>query len=147
MFARSGHVLRERVAMQYRMIQRCREAFSIRMMCRCVRVSSSGYYGWATRPPSTRAQEHARLLVRIHQLPADQDGVVGSRRIWEDLRYAGARCGRHRVARLMRWAGLHGGAAATAVAHEAHRSPSPRHAESSEPRLHRGSPQHQMGDG
>ena len=110
------------------------------MMCRCVRVSSSGYYGWATRPPSTRAQEHARLLVRIHQLPADQDGVVGSRRIWEDLRYAGARCGRHRVARLMRWAGLHGGAAATAVAHEAHRSPSPRHAESSEPRLHRGSP-------
>ena len=94
--------------MKYRMIQRCRESFSIRMMCRCLRVSSSGYYGWATRPPSTRAQENARLLVRIHQLHADQDGVVGSRRIWEDLRYAGERCGRHRVARLMRWAGLQG---------------------------------------
>jgi transposase-like protein len=44
-FARSGHVLRERIAMKYRMIQRCREAFPIRLMCRCLRVSVSGYYG------------------------------------------------------------------------------------------------------
>ena len=90
------------------MIQRCRTAFSIRMMCRCLRVSSSGYYGWVTRLPSGRAQENARLLGRIHQLHAEQDGVVGSPRIWEDLRYAGERCGRHRVARLMRRAGLYG---------------------------------------
>jgi putative transposase len=94
--------------MKYRMIQRCRAAFPIRMMCRCLRVSSSGYYGWVTRPPSGRAQENARLLGRIHQLYAEQDGVVGSPRIWEDLRYAGERCGRHRVARLMRRAGLQG---------------------------------------
>ncbi len=94
--------------MKYRMIPRCREAFPIRMMCRCLRVSSSGYYGWVTRPLSGRAQENARLLVRIHQLHADQDGIVGSPRIWEDLRDAGERCGRHRVARLMRWAGLQG---------------------------------------
>ena len=94
--------------MKYRMIQRCRDMFSIRMMCRCLRVSPSGYYGWVTRPPSGRAQENARLLTRIRQLHADQDGVVGSPRIWEDLRDAGERCGRHRVARLMRRAGLQG---------------------------------------
>lgn len=41
-------------------------------------------------------------------LHADQDGVVGSPRIWEDLRYAEERCGRHRVARLMRRARLYG---------------------------------------
>ena len=64
-FARSGSVLRESVAMKYRMIQRCRTAFPIRMMCRCLRVSSSGYYGWVSRPPSARAQENARLLARI----------------------------------------------------------------------------------
>jgi hypothetical protein len=91
--------------MKYRMIQRCRDAFPIRMMCRCLRVSPSGYYGWVTRPPSGRAQENARLLARIRTLHADHDGVVGSPRIWEDLRYAGERCGRHRVARLMRCAG------------------------------------------
>jgi len=71
-------------------------------------VSPSGYYGWATRPPSPRAQANARLLTQIRQLHADHDGVVGSPRIWEDLRYAGERCGRHRVARLMRRAGLQG---------------------------------------
>ena len=94
--------------MKYRMIQRCRDAFPIRLMCRCLRVSPSGYYGWVIRAPSARAQENTRLLTRIRQLHADHDGVVGSPRIWEDLRYAGERCGRHRVARLMRRAGLQG---------------------------------------
>ena len=65
-------------------------AFPIRMMCRCLRVSSSGYYGWATRAPSAHTQENARLLTRIRALHADQDGIVGSPRIWEDLRYAGS---------------------------------------------------------
>ena len=55
-------------------------------------------------PPSGRAQENARLLLRIRALYA----VVGSPRIWEDLRDVGERCGRHRVARLMRRAGLRG---------------------------------------
>ena len=94
--------------MKYRMIPRCRTAFPIRMMCRCLRVSPSGYYGWVTRPPSGRAQEHARLLARIRARHADHAEVVGNPRIWEDLRYAGERCGRHRVARLMRRAGLPG---------------------------------------
>ena len=114
-------------------------------MCRCLRVSPSGYYGWATRPPSARAQENARLLARIRQLHADQDGVVGSPRIWEDLRYAGERCGRHRVARLMRRAGLTGRAAAAAVAEEALGGSSRRDAESSGAGLHGHRPQHQMG--
>ena len=78
--------------MTYRMIPRCRDASPIRLMCRSLRVSPSGYYGWATRWPSGRARENARLLARIRQLHADQDGVVGSPRIWEDLRYAGERC-------------------------------------------------------
>jgi putative transposase len=94
--------------MKYRMIERCREGFPIRLMCRCLRVSVSGYYGWATRPPSRQAQEDARLLTQIQSLHMASDGVSGSPRIWEDLRYAGERCGRHRVARLMRRAGLRG---------------------------------------
>jgi putative transposase len=94
--------------MKYRMIQRCRDAFPIRMMCRCLRVSASGYYGWSTRQPSARARDNARLLERIRALHADSDGVLGSPRIWEDLRYEGERCGRHRVARLMRSADLRG---------------------------------------
>jgi putative transposase len=52
-------------------------AFPIRLMCRCLRVSPSGYYGWVTRPPGIRAQENAWLLARIHVLHADHDCVVG----------------------------------------------------------------------
>ncbi len=99
---------RESVEVKFRMIQRCRDAFPIRLMCRCLRVSASGYYNWAGRVPSARSQENARLLTRIWQLHADSDGVIGRPQIWEDLRYAGERCGRHRVARLMRRAGLRG---------------------------------------
>ena len=94
--------------MKFQMIQRCRDMFPIRLMCRCLRVSPSGYYGWPTRPASSRAQENRRLLARIRHLHREHDGVVGSPRIWEELRYAGEQCGRHRVARLMRRAGLQG---------------------------------------
>lgn len=94
--------------MKYRMIQRCRHAFPIRLMCRCLRVSASGYYGWTTRRPSARTTENARLVQRMRDLHTEHDGVIGSPRMWEELRYAGERCGRHRVARLMRHAGLQG---------------------------------------
>jgi putative transposase len=44
----------------------------------------------------------------MRALHTEHDGVIGSPRMWEELRYAGERCGRHRVARLMRRAGLQG---------------------------------------
>ena len=57
---------------------------------------------------SALAKDNARLLARIEQLHADSDGVKGSPRIWEDLRYEGESCGKNRVARLMREASLQG---------------------------------------
>lgn len=90
------------------MIERCREAFPVRMMCRCLRVSAGGYYDWRGRPPSDRAVDNKRLLERIQELHTESDGVKGSPRIWEDLRYEGEPCGQNRVARLMRKADLQG---------------------------------------
>lgn len=90
------------------MIERCREAFPVRMMCRCLRVSSSGYYGWRERPPSTRTLDNLRLLRRIETLHTDSDGVLGAGRIWEDLRFDGETCGFNRVARLMKISNLQG---------------------------------------
>ena len=88
--------------MKYRMIERCREAFPLRMMCRCLKVSPSGYYGWCRRPPSARAQANEALLHRIKTLHEESDGVAGAPRIWEDLQYAGVSCSKNRIARLMR---------------------------------------------
>lgn len=90
------------------MIERCREAFPIRMMCRCLDVSPSGFYDWRDRPMSARAIDNRRLLTRIEALHAESDGVLGAGRIWEDLRFDGETASFNRVARLMHKQGLRG---------------------------------------
>lgn len=90
------------------MIDRCRGTFPIRMMCRHLEVSPSGYYDWHGRPPSPRAQANEQLLHRIKALHAASDGVLGRRRIHEDLRDEGEACSVNRVGRLMHQADLHG---------------------------------------
>jgi len=90
------------------MIECCRDAYPVRLMCRCLEVSPSGYYGWRDRPLSGQAKENERLLGRIKTLHAESDGVKGSGRIWDDLRYAGEFCGKHRVARLMQRSSIQG---------------------------------------
>lgn len=84
------------------MIDRCREVFPVRLMCRCLRVSASGYYGWRDRPLSRREKENQQLISRIRILHRESDGVLGGPRMHEALRYEGKACSRNRVARLMR---------------------------------------------
>jgi hypothetical protein len=57
---------------------------------------------------SERAKDNARLLDRIRTLHAESDGVLGSPRICEDLRFEGEGCSRNRVARLMRLNAIRG---------------------------------------
>ena len=44
------------------MVEGCRGSFPIRMMCRSLKISPSGYYDWRERPLSARAQDNDRLL-------------------------------------------------------------------------------------
>ncbi len=82
---------------------------SIKLMCRVLEVSRSGYHAWARRPPSPRAVEDARLTARIRELHTLRRKVYGSPRIWADLVVDdGEQIGRKRVERLMRQAGLSG---------------------------------------
>jgi putative transposase len=90
------------------MIERCRDAFPITMMCRLLKVSPSGFYDWHHRKPCQRQQDNARLLRNIKSLHKESDGVFGSPRIWEELRYQGETCGLNRVARLMQNAEIKG---------------------------------------
>ena len=53
------------------MIQRCRNEYPVQLMCRCLKVSASGYYAWQDREPSPRSQENARLVRRIQGEPAE----------------------------------------------------------------------------
>lgn len=53
-------------------------------------------------PQSRRAIEDGRILKKIRTSYQASDGVYGSPRIHRDIREDGERCGKHRVARLMR---------------------------------------------
>lgn len=83
------------------MIQRCRNEYPVRLMCRCLKVSASGYYAWQDREPSARAQENARLVKRIREIHEDSRGVIGAPRMHEDLLDEGEVVSLNRVARLM----------------------------------------------
>ena len=82
--------------------------FSVRLMCRVLDVSSSGFYAWRRRRPSPRAQQDAVLTQKIEAAHLFSRGTYGAPRIHEDLREQGYRVGRKRIARLMRAAGLVG---------------------------------------
>lgn len=77
-------------------------------MCRCLKVSTSGFHAWCTRPTSARMNDNQRLLVRIRQHHAASDGVMGMPRMHEALLYEGERASPNRVARLMAKDGLFG---------------------------------------
>lgn len=94
--------------MKYQTIRRCRTEYPVGLMCRCLNVSTSGFYDWVKRAPSLRAQYNQRLLVRIREIHAESDGVLGSPRMHEHLRYEGESASLNRVARLMSDDGLYG---------------------------------------
>ena len=87
--------------MRYAVIARHHD-YPVRLMCRLLRVSPSGYYAWRGRSPSRRAVANARLVGAIRDIHAASDGVYGSPKIWDELVQRGESCGIHRVARLMR---------------------------------------------
>lgn len=85
-----------------------RAAHSVPTMCRVLGVSASGYYAWQQRGASARQQQDQRLVERIRTAHRQSRGTYGTPRIHRDLRAAGLRVGRKRVARLLKQAGLRG---------------------------------------
>ena len=77
-------------------------------MCRILKVSKSGFYGWKDRPPSARARADAVLSEKITRIHTDSRQTYGAPRVHFELRTLGVRCARKRVARLMRRSGLFG---------------------------------------
>jgi putative transposase len=75
-------------------------------LCHTLEVHPSGYYEWLHHPQSPREREDQRLTVSIKQFWLESGGHSGYRNIYEDLAEARIACGRDRVLRLMRAAGL-----------------------------------------
>jgi putative transposase len=65
-----------------------------------------GYYAWRKREPSQRQRDNERLSEQIRQAYEQGRQIYGSPRVHAELRAHGIICGKHRVERLMRQAGL-----------------------------------------
>jgi putative transposase len=83
--------------------------YPTRLLCRVLGVCPSGFYAWRRRAQSgSRSQQNAQLLQAVSQIHSDSRQTYGSPRIQQALRQQGWRCGRNRIARLMRQQQLRG---------------------------------------
>ena len=94
--------------MKYACITQHRDSFSLALMCRVLGVAPSGYYAARRRGPSARARATAHLRLAVCAAHHASRRRYGAPMITQHLKRQGIRCGRHRVARLLREAGLQG---------------------------------------
>jgi len=78
------------------------------MLCWVLGVSPSDYWAWRKRAPSARARANEALTDRIVTIHANSRQTYGTPRIQAELAADGMRCGRMRLARLTRLAGVVG---------------------------------------
>ena len=88
--------------MTFQFMRDHREHFPVRLMCRVLETSPSGFYDWLRRPESQRAAEDRALIEKIQAVHNESRRTYGSPRVHASLKAAGYRIGRKRVARLMR---------------------------------------------
>ncbi|MFI7418465.1 IS3 family transposase [Nonomuraea sp. NPDC049684] len=87
--------------------------FGVEPICRVLTqhgcpISTSTYYAAKNRPPSARALRDAELDEHITRIHADNYGVYGARKVWQQLLREGHRVARCTVERRMRALGLQG---------------------------------------
>jgi len=75
-------------------------------MCRVLEVSRAGYYAWRARPLCERVKADWVLREQIRRIQQQVKQRYGTPRVRMELRALGFRCGKARVSRLMREAGV-----------------------------------------
>ena len=104
---RSEVLSRERI---YRFISSETATFSVRMLCKVAKVSTSAYYAWASRPDgcSDALIEEAALSNEIFDIWRGSRGRYGAPRVTAALARANRLVNEKRVARLMAELGVAG---------------------------------------
>jgi transposase InsO family protein len=78
----------------------------LRVMCRALKASPSGYYAWSKRPDSARAQRRTQWRTAIARVHQQSRRTYGSPRVHAALQAEGQTCCLNTVARIMRAEGL-----------------------------------------
>jgi len=91
---------------KYQFIAREEGNHSISALCRCLCVSTSGYYAWKRRGVSKRAAARIELTDKICALFAESDSTYGYRRVHAELVRAGVSVDDDTVRQIMADEGL-----------------------------------------
>ncbi len=81
---------------------------SVKRCCELFEVSRAAFYQRRQGIPSARDVSDTELTEKIREIHDESDGTYGSPRVHHELRKRDVSCGRRRVRRLMRLAGLEG---------------------------------------
>ncbi len=92
--------------MKYAWIKKSENTYPIKILCRTLRVSRSGYYRWCQSAPSARALENKRLSEKIKALFYMSRCLYGTRRIRHLLQQEGEIISRRRIGKIMKDQGL-----------------------------------------
>jgi putative transposase len=93
---------------RYACIARYRGEFKVRLMCRVLSVSPSGFYASERRSPCEHVLKDQMLRKEILEAHRKSRRTYGSPRVHRELKANGIAVGEKRVARLMRQGGIKG---------------------------------------
>src|SRR6187401_421107 len=99
---KSHRLLRQAERVTFAFIAAEKAHFPVRVLCRALEVSASGYYAAQQRPPAPRRVADVTLVRRLQVLHAAHRRVYGRPRLQHALRAEGIRIGDRRLRRLMR---------------------------------------------
>lgn len=94
--------------MRFAFIQAEKANAPVKVLCRALRVSPSGYYASRKRPESKHAKEDRRLRVLCREAHERSRGNYGSVRVHKVLQKQDVNVSRKRVCRLMKLEGIAG---------------------------------------
>lgn len=92
--------------MRYAFVAEPRGHFSVRAMCRCLRIQPSGFYAWLQAPLRACAQQDRRQTELLRNAWTESGKVCGYRKLHDDLVEQGDSLCPNRVARSAQPAGI-----------------------------------------
>jgi putative transposase len=87
--------------MRFAFIQEHRSCWPVKVTCRVLRVSRSGFYAWCRRAPSDQAQRREALGHRIREVHEQSRANYGSPRVYKALVAQGESVCENTVAKVM----------------------------------------------
>ena len=93
---------------KFQFVDENRGRWSVSAMCRVLKVTRQGYYQWASRPISAHDERDLEIAGVMIPLWEELNSCYGAPKMLVELRRAGVRTSKKRVARLMSEYGMAG---------------------------------------